>query len=347
MVLVEYGSESESDQEEGQPEPQPKAAAGAAPLQVGKARPTPGSPLNPKPDGVSKSLVSSTLKRKASVPSTHVTSPADITSVPADQVEPEPLIREPEPIDEIGPIQGPARPPQSSSPGPQTLRHEPLSPYSLNRATIRSLTLPTSIPEIPPSPPGEEHPDVSSKFKRFRELKKQGIHFNEQLSRSSTLQNPNLFEKLTEFVGVAGGDQYSSCLPKELWDPFGFPEEAFADKLAKSQIEALGKRQAEERSRIDFVGPTAISTPPATSLSRDRKTGSAGGRSAAERVMAGLDRGRDGERDTGPRRKESSGRWDERPKERRREGEEKKKRLRSSSRERPVGRGRQRDYGGA
>ncbi|CAZ80727.1 unnamed protein product [Tuber melanosporum] len=318
MALVEYGSDSGGDQEEIQPEPQPKVAAGATPLQVRKARPTPGSPLNLKPDGTSKK----------------------ITSVPFKKVEPEPQIQESETTDDIGPIQGPARPPQSPSPVRQTPGSEPLSPYSLNRAAIRSLTLPTSIPEIPPSPPGEEHPDVSSKFKRFRELKRQGIHFNEQLSRSSTLQNPNLFEKLTEFVGVTGGDQYTSCLPKEFWDPFGFPEEAFADKLAKRQIEVLEKRQAEERSRIEFVGSTAISAPPAPSSSRDRRAGNAGGQSAAERVMAGLDRGRDRERDTGPRRKESSGRWEER----KREGDDKKKRSRSSSRERSVGRGRQRDY---
>ncbi|PUU73886.1 HCNGP-like protein-domain-containing protein [Tuber borchii] len=343
MALVEYGSGSESDQEEIQPEQQPVVAASTAPLQIRKARPTPGSPLSPKSDGASKSLSSSTLKRKASVPSTHITSHSEITPVPAKRVEPEPQIREPEPTDDIGPIQGPARPPQSPSSAPQTPGPEPLSPYSLNRATIRSLTLPTSIPEIPPSPPGEEHPDVSSKFGRFRELKKQGIHFNEQLSRSSTLQNPNLFEKLTEFVGVTGGDQYISCLPKELWDPFGFPEEAFADRLAKTQIEVLEKRQAEERSRIEFVGSTATSAPPAPS-SRDRRAGNGGGRSAAERVMAGLDRGRDGERDTGPRKKESSGRWDERPKERKREGDGGKKRSRSSSRERSVGRGRHRDY---
>ncbi|KAG0642075.1 HCNGP-like protein-domain-containing protein [Tuber brumale] len=322
MALVEYGSDSEGDQEDIQPEPQPKVAASATPLQVRKARPTPGSPLNPNPDGASKR----------------------ITSMPFKKAEFEPQIREPETTDDMGPIQGPARPPQSPSPVPQTPGSEPLSPYSLNRATIRSLTLPTSIPEIPPSPPGEEHPDVSSKFRRFRELKKQGIHFNEQLSRSSTLQNPNLFEKLTEFVGVTGDDQYMSCLPKEFWDPFGFPEEAFADRLAKSQIEVLEKRQAEERSRIEFVGSAAISAPLASSSSRDRRAGNAGGQSAAERVMAGLDRGRDGERDTGHRRKESSGRWDERPKERRREGDEKKKRSRSSSRERSVGRGRQRDY---
>jgi len=56
MALVEYGSDSGGDQEEIQPEPQPKVAAGATPLQVRKARPTPGSPLNLKPDGTSKKL---------------------------------------------------------------------------------------------------------------------------------------------------------------------------------------------------------------------------------------------------------------------------------------------------
>lgn len=244
---------------------------------------------------------------------------------------------------------GPSRPPRTPSPAPQSPNQEQLSPYSLNRATIRSLTLPTSIPDIPPSPPGDEPPDVAAKFDHFRQLKRQGIHFNEKLLRSSALRNPNLLEKLTAFVGVGGNDQYASNLPTDIWDPAGFSEGAFAGKLAKSQQEMLEKRQAEERSRIDFVGASVSASTP--SVGQDRR----GAGSAAERVMAGLDRARKSNMppvDPSKRRDErKDGRkWDERDKDRardrRREDDQYRKRRRSRTRSRSRSREKERyrDY---
>lgn len=259
--------------------------------------------------------------------------------------------------EEIGPVMGPLRPPRTPSPAPHTpySPNPELSPYSLNRATIRSLTFPKSIPDIPDSPPGDEPAEVAAKFDHFRQLKRQGIHFNEKLLRSSALRNPNLLEKLTEFVGVSGADQYTSNLPKEIWDPTGFPEYAFAGRLAKSQQEVLEKRQAEERSKIDFVSaapPTGVSItmPP---VSQDRKAAG----SAAERVMAGLSRERKPNTllvDPSKRREErrGDGNRDERDKDRTRDRRKnddqyrKRRRSRTRSRSRSKERetGRYRDY---
>lgn len=267
------------------------------------------------------------------------------------------LATRPQDTEEIGPIMGPSRPPRTPSPAPQTPyspNPEQLSPYSLNRATIRSLTFPTSIPDIPASPPGDEPPDVAAKFDHFRQLKRQGIHFNEKLLRSEALRNPNLLEKLTAFVGVGGTDQYASNLPKEIWDPTAFQEDAFAVKLAKSQQEVLENRQAEERSKIEFV---RAAPPPGVSItmplvSQDRKAAG----SAAERVMAGLNRERKPNippMDPSKRRDERriDGKWDNRDKDRtrdrRRDDDQHQKRRRSRTRSRSRSKeesGRYRDY---
>lgn len=138
----------------------------------------------------------------------------------------------------------------------------PASPYSANRALLRDLTLP-SVPnmDIPPSPPGSPQPGANKKFEQFLELKKKGVHFNAKLDQSSALKNPSLMDKLMGFVEIDEGSQYSTTVATDLWDPNGFPEWAFKDKLRRS-VEKLAKdRDAERasggRTAIDFVPSTA------------------------------------------------------------------------------------------
>jgi len=169
----------------------------------------------------------------------------------------------------------------------------PPSPSSANRALLRDLTLPT-IPnyDIPPSPPGSPMESTNSKFKHFLELKKQGVHFNEKLAKSSALKNPSLMQKLMDFSDIDEAGQYATTLAKDLWNPAGFPEYAYKEELAKSQQRILKKKEDEKtrgrRESVEFVSATA-----SESLSRSGTPG-AGGRtgqkSAAERIR--LDRGR-------------------------------------------------------
>ncbi|KAI5805402.1 HCNGP-like protein-domain-containing protein [Peziza echinospora] len=219
----------------------------------------------------------------------------------------------------VGPAVGPTLPSVTNSPyGSYTSPSPsaPLSPYSLNRQQIQTLTLPHTIPPIPPSPPGTPPPETSNKFSNFLTLKRQGVHFNEKLSRSAALRNPRLLEKLMGFVGLdvsigsedAGGhwspDQYISHLPPSVWDPAAWAkhEEGFIEKLRRSQQQVLEKRQkqaeldaarGQPRANLAFVGEKGTDY----GTRKDGGTGASGAgaaaaapRSAAERVMAGLDR---------------------------------------------------------
>ena len=170
----------------------------------------------------------------------------------------------------------------------------PQSPYSANRALIRDLTLPT-IPsyDIPTSPPSSPVDATNTKFKHFLELKKQGVHFNEKLAKSSALKNPSLMSKLMDFADIDEAEQHQTTLSKALWHPDGFPEHAFKEELAKNQQRIL-KRKEEELARgqrvVDFI--------PSTTSGDSSRSGTPGTASkmshmsAAERIMAGLDRGR-------------------------------------------------------
>ena len=130
---------------------------------------------------------------------------------------------------------------------------------------------------------------MEKKFEHFLELKKQGVHFNEKLAKSSALKNPSLLQKLMVSGGLDEEDQYSTTLPLDIWNPKGFPPWAYKEELAKSQQEITKKREEEssrlQRESIDFVSATNAEEP--------IRNGTKGSKtSAAERVMAGLNRDR-------------------------------------------------------
>ena len=175
----------------------------------------------------------------------------------------------------------------------------PQSPYSAYRTSVRDLTLP-QVPnmDIPPSPPGSPPPGIEKKFERFLELKRQGVHFNERLSKSSALKNPSLLQKLMASAGVTEDYQYNTTFPKSLWDPTAFPPWAFKEELVKSQ-QKLNEKKEEEKARIFRESIDFISATNSLQSSRGGTPGSAvvikGSRtSAAERIMAGLDREKTG-----------------------------------------------------
>ena len=136
---------------------------------------------------------------------------------------------------------------------------------------------------------------MDKKIRHFLELKKQGVHFNDKLANSSALKNPSLLQKLMDFSGLDEADQYSTTLREDVWNPQGFPTWAYKEELAKSQQE-VSKKKEEERARlqresIDFV-PATNSGHASRGGTPAANTGAKGVRgSAAERVMAGLDRG--------------------------------------------------------
>lgn len=181
----------------------------------------------------------------------------------------------------------------------------PSSPYSRSRAAIRALTLPSNPNlDIPPSPPGSPPPGTDAKFTHFLDLKRQGIHFNAKLASSAALKNPSLLPKLMQSAGVTEDAQFATTLSTELWDPAGFPQYAFKEELAKSQ-QAVGKRLETERSKgqrenVDFVLAAGTGQPNSGGIPPSR--GLKG--SAAERVMAGLNRDKDVSRS--PKRRKRS-----------------------------------------
>ncbi len=98
------------------------------------------------------------------------------------------------------------------------------------------------------------------------------------------------------FAGIDEQAQYATTLPKEIWDPSGFPKWAYKDELAKSQQAVLKRREEEkakaQREAVEFVPATASADSSRSATPGTFGSGRGTKASTAERVMAGLDRGK-------------------------------------------------------
>ncbi|KAK6507058.1 hypothetical protein TWF481_005509 [Arthrobotrys musiformis] len=242
----------------------------------------------------------------------------------------------------------------------------PLSPYSHTRSLLRSYTIPNLTPDfsIPESPPGSPPANIGKQFATFLNLKKKNVHFNQKLSQTTALRNPNLLENLMMHVEMDAVGQYATNWRKHIWNPDpkvlgegieSLRGENAVQALARLQKVGFEERMAE-RKTVEFVGSSGASA---------EKGGSGKAQvpmSAAERVMSGLDRDRkpspaiprwdgqsgsarredDRDRDRDRNRNRDDGRRD-----RYRDEPERHKRHRSRSRERSRDRQRyrERDYG--
>ncbi|ELR04708.1 hypothetical protein VC83_06903 [Pseudogymnoascus destructans] len=262
--LVDYGSSDEEDEVEVEQVPEKEVKAAELPSD---------SQLDHKHS-----------EKDSNTKNNHAPQPEPLEAPTEPQIQPDAPI--------IGAALRPTAADSTASLPEDTDDTTPRSPYSVSRALLRDLTMPP-VPnfDIPPSPPGSPPPTTEKKFAHFLQLKKQGTHFNERLANSSALKNPSLMQKLMDFADVSEEDQYATTLPKDVWDPSGFPKWAYKDELAKSQQQVL-KREEEEK----LGGPREFVPASGSGESGRSATPCAAPRgapmSAAERVMAGLDRGK-------------------------------------------------------
>ncbi|KIX97817.1 uncharacterized protein Z520_06595 [Fonsecaea multimorphosa CBS 102226] len=160
-----------------------------------------------------------------------------------------------------GPMLGPIMPAQMQSDDnvlEQQDSAETSQQHMSERETIHLLTQATHpMTAIPPSPPGSPDPAMDAKFKRFLELKAKGVHFNEDLAKKSTFHNPGLLATMMARAGVEGDDQYRTSLPREVWDPLGFPPLAYKEELLRSQ-QILREQDSNSKKSLSAAGKRTI-----------------------------------------------------------------------------------------
>ena len=177
-----------------------------------------------------------------------------------------------------GPIVGPSGPADNSYGHAADFNDvEPSENGSLSeREAIRMLTQPTHpMTSIPPSPPGSPDPAANARFQRFLDLKKKGVHFNEDLAGKSTFRNPTLLSILMSRAGIEENEQYGTSLPRALWDPTAFPPYAYKEELLKNQ-QMLQEREEAKKKELSAKGKRTIDFLPARSASPKSATSTPG-----------------------------------------------------------------------
>ncbi|KAJ3226177.1 SAP30-binding protein [Clydaea vesicula] len=86
---------------------------------------------------------------------------------------------------------------------------------------------------IPTEPDTECDPELQEKIIKWINLKKEkGISLNDTLSNSKAFKNPSIVDKLIGFLNL---NEYGSNYEKSIFDPNGFSEDSYYDKLAEAQ----------------------------------------------------------------------------------------------------------------
>lgn len=148
---------------------------------------------------------------------------------------------------------------------------------------------------IPPETSEPCDPALVAKFEQFRTMKTQkNMHFNDSLMSNRSFRNPHLYAKLVEFVDV---NETTTNFPKEVWDPFDFKEEWYADNIAASQ-KAESERQsaAEANSATSQRNINFTSSQDTKSFKRPKTTSfgyGGGGGFAGPRKRIDMGQGRD------------------------------------------------------
>jgi HCNGP-like protein len=153
---------------------------------------------------------------------------------PVPQQLPSPKVRSPRPVSPHAPS-----PEVIDVDSPSSDSPEYISQLSYQNSLIREATMPILPPDlndfgIPPSPPGSPDPSLTAKLDKFRQLREQGVFFNDRLGENRGFRNPKLLERLRGFVGVK--DEYASHLPIEIWNPHAFTEDQYFDVLGIDDV---------------------------------------------------------------------------------------------------------------
>ena len=143
------------------------------------------------------------------------------------------------------PVVGPSRP--SAVESYEETPPEELPPMP-EADLLRHLTQPSHpVTSLPPAPESSADPVVTAKFRKFLELKSKGVHFNQDLAAKTSFKNPGLFASLLERASLSSQAQYSSTLPREVFNPDDMPAWAFKEELAKRQQQAHAQAEAIKR----------------------------------------------------------------------------------------------------
>ena len=126
----------------------------------------------------------------------------------------------------------------------------------LRRTCLYHYLEPIKFPPKPPPP--SKTSDLSRLIESYWEKKQRlGIDVNQSLIRSKQFRNPNIYSKLIEFCGI---DEIGSNFSPLVFDPHGFPPEAFAQAILEAQLKKEEEKMSHLRQHIRKPPPSSSSS---------------------------------------------------------------------------------------
>eukprot|EP01105_Mastigella_eilhardi_P021102 TRINITY_DN507_c0_g1_i5.p1 TRINITY_DN507_c0_g1~~TRINITY_DN507_c0_g1_i5.p1 ORF type:complete len:320 (+),score=109.17 TRINITY_DN507_c0_g1_i5:31-960(+) len=142
-----------------------------------------------------------------------------------------------------------------------------------------------ALPQLPQEPTTDADKRLVAKLEKYWTLRRQGTSINASLRQSQAFNNPDILEKLIDFVGI---DEIGSNYPTDIFNPHGFEECDFYDGLVRRHAEDEAARIAAARTRttIEFQPETTTAAPAAAAVSAAAAPTTADGSATATAAVA-------------------------------------------------------------
>ena len=140
-------------------------------------------------------------------------------------------------------------------PSPMRTEEGPATPAHLREAEDVAVEEEVRIPPAPDAPPNI---DVCNRFHAMFEKKSSSrFSMNDYIKNQKNFRNPSIYESFIEKFGLK---EAGSNFPPSLFDPEGFTEDCFYDKISEQQtlaMEKLKKRAQEKPKEMASDAPLA------------------------------------------------------------------------------------------
>eukprot|EP00897_Mesotaenium_endlicherianum_P008330 jgi/Mesen1/7525/ME000039S06739 len=102
---------------------------------------------------------------------------------------------------------------------------------------------------LPPPPTARCGDDLQAKFAKFLQLKREGTNFNTALRLSKGYRNPDLMQQLVTLHSIR---ETGSMFERAVFDPQGYADADFYDRLVVQQRQEADRREAERKLRTQI-----------------------------------------------------------------------------------------------
>ncbi|KAI8807828.1 HCNGP-like protein-domain-containing protein [Cladochytrium replicatum] len=125
-----------------------------------------------------------------------------------------------------------------------------------DRDRVRELLRPPQF-ELPPEVEGDPDPELQAKVEKYMKYMEKGIRINDSFKKP-LFRNPSIMSKQIEFLGL---DEYGSNYPKDIFDPHGFPADAYYDRIY-NLLQSGAQQSVYTTPFTGDIGSSATSLPP-------------------------------------------------------------------------------------